>query len=59
MLVMQLKLMRSFSDKMEATKSTSSSLPILVPFPKYRENFTKTHKNHPTIDTPNLHFLVG
>jgi hypothetical protein len=31
----------------------------LVPFPKYRENFTKFNKNHPTADTPNLYFLVG
>jgi hypothetical protein len=39
------------------SKSTSSSLPILVPFLIYKKNFTKTHKNHPTIDTPNLHFF--
>jgi hypothetical protein len=35
------------SASLVVNKSTSSSLPILVLFPKYKENLTKTHKKVP------------
>jgi hypothetical protein len=41
------------------SKSTSSSYPILVPFPIFRENFMKNTKKPPTADTLYLDRGVG
>jgi hypothetical protein len=41
------------------SKSTSSSYPILVPFPIFRENFMKNIKKPPTADTLYLDEGVG
>jgi hypothetical protein len=41
------------------SKSTSSSYPILVPFPIFRENFIKNIKKPPTADALYLDEGVG
>jgi hypothetical protein len=47
------------SNDISMSKSTSSSLPISVPFPKYRENFTKSLKKRSTTITLYLDNSVG
>jgi hypothetical protein len=42
-----------------SAKSTSSSYPILVPFPIFRENFMKNIKKPPTADALYLDDGVG
>jgi hypothetical protein len=47
--------LRHLTGFFQGYESTSSSLPILVLFSKYQENFTKIHKIH----LSNIYFLVG
>jgi hypothetical protein len=54
-----LKMRRLQSMGGRCSKSTSSSYPILVPFPIFRENFIKNIKKPPTADALYLDEGVG
>jgi hypothetical protein len=55
----KVRICQQFNADLMHTLSTSSSYPILVPFPIFRENFIKNIKKPPTADALYLEEGVG